>query len=702
MAVEKQSKITNEQLARRAIVYVRQSTATQLRENEESRRRQYGLKTYAEELGFHHVDVIDEDLGKSGSGKVERPGFQRLVAELVAGQVGAIFCIEASRLARNGRDWHGLIDVCGYVGALVIDPEGVYDPRLGNDRLLLGLKGSLSEYELTLLHQRSREAINSKAARGEYEFTLPIGFRWSANHKIEMDPDRRIQAAIHEVFQQFRKLKSARQVLLWFRGNRVQLPSRPTGKRDSAVTWKQPVYNTILKFLKNPLYAGAYAYGKTEGRNKMVGGRAQQTHGHRKEMDDWTVLIPDHHPGYISWEEYEANQTQIAENAYMEGRYGRTSSRGGSSLISGMLRCRRCGRMLHVTYSGAKGNVPRYHCRGAHLNHGTDSFCISFGGKRVDEAVSRELLQAVSPLAIQASVVAAEQIASSRRDRCRLLALELEQTQYDAQLAARRYEAVDPDNRLVAAELEARWNEALRHSRAVEKRLSELDEGEEQRALQSPEVLRSLAEDMESVWNDPAADMAVKHRIVRLLLEEIVADVDEEQNEVVLIMHWKGGCHSEIRVPKNRIGQHGHATSLEAQTVIERMVGKYRDDTIARTLNRLGLRTGKDLPWNRGRVATFRSSRGLPVCTTDAEQQPYMNLAEAARHLGVSPNLIRRLISSGALHAEQVVPTSPWEIPVEALDSEEVQNEVAKAKDSSNSRRRSRRQNPESRLFPEV
>ena len=384
------SKISAEQLARSAYVYVRQSTADQLRHNPESRRRQYALAERARALGWSEVIVIDDDLGVSASG-VARPGFERLLAAICSGSVGAVVSIEASRLARNGRDWHTLLEFCALVGSVIIDEEGVYDPRSANDRLLLGMKGTISEMELSLLRQRSVEALKLKAARGELHSTVAIGFVRTHDDRIEKDPDLRIREALSAVFNKFAELRSARQVLLWFRDEAINLPAAVNGPGGRSVLWRAPIYNTVLHILTNPVYAGAYAFGRTETRVRIEAGRKRVINGIRRERDQWQVLITEHHEGYIDWQTYEHNQRVIAENANMKGEMARGALRKGEALLAGLLRCGHCGRKLHVAYTGKNGNTSRYVCRGAAINHGASGKCIAFGSIRIDQGVSAEV-----------------------------------------------------------------------------------------------------------------------------------------------------------------------------------------------------------------------------------------------------------------------------------------------------------------------
>jgi DNA invertase Pin-like site-specific DNA recombinase len=671
-------KLTADRLARRAIVYIRQSSPGQVIHNQESRRRQYALADRARELGFQNVINIDEDLGRSGSGLMERPGFQRLVAEVCTGEVGAVFCIEASRLARNGRDWHHLIELCGMVAAVLVDPDGVYDPALINDRMLLGLKGTMSEFELNLIRQRSLEAIRQKAGRGELRVLLPVGLSWNSSGRIELDPDRRVQQAIQLVFTKMTEVGSARQVLLWFRREKVQLPALPRDPGGVNHVWKLPVYNSVLAILTNPMYAGAYAFGKTEARTRIVDGRARKTVGHRKPRSAWTVLLRDHHPQYLPWDQYERNQSTIAANTNMKSRMERKAARGGRALLAGVLRCRRCGRMLHVVYSGLRGVVPRYHCIGAHINHG-EGRCISFGGLRVDEAVANEVLGAVSGNAVEAALEAAEQLRRQRSDQRAALASEAEQARYEARLAARRYEAVDPDNRLVAAELEARWNGAMQRARDLDENLEAFDREAPSPSVPSRDILLSLAQDLPAIWKAPATDMRLKQRVVRILIHEVVADVDEAQHAITLLIHWAGGRHSELRVRKNPHGRHSRSTSLEAIEVVRQMAGRFSDEEIAATLNRLGLRTGAGNTWSEIRVRSARQDRRLPAFDS-SRPDGMLTLEEAARRLGVSPMSVRRLIARKQLEARQVVPCAPWEIAGTSLDSTIVREAVLRIK----------------------
>jgi hypothetical protein len=544
---------------------------------------------------------------------------------------------------------------------------------------VLGLKGTISEFELNLFRQRSMEAIRQKATRGELQIQIPVGFCWAPGGKLEKDPDHRVQQAIELVFRKFIELGSVRQVLLWFRQENICLPAFPHETGERKMVWKLPSYATLHSILTKPVYAGAYAYGKTETRTKIVEDRARKSAGHRKPQSEWKVLIKEHHPGYLSWDEYERNQSMIAANAHMHSGGEPKAGRGGGALVSGLLRCRRCGRMMQVFYPGT---LVRYVCNAGRSRYG-EGTCISFGGLRVDAAVSKEVLEAVSGNAIQAALEAAEQMQQKRRDLRTAIELELEQARYEARLAARRYESVDPDQRLVAAELEARWNTALQKVKVLESKLLEFDHESQSVPAPSKQTLLSLAQDLPAIWNSPSTDMRLKQRIVRILIREIIADVDEKSREVVLVIHWAGGRHSELRVKKFETGRSRRCTDPQAIEVLRQMAGKFSDQQIAATMNRLRLRTGVGNSWNVMRVRSARSYYQLPAFHQDddqANEAKEVTVKVAAQRLNVSQWIVRRMIEEKILPARQVVVCAPWQIPVEALDSEVIRQQATNTK----------------------
>ena len=439
--------------------------------------------------------------------------------------------------------------------------------------------------------------------------------------------------------------------------------------------WKLPVYSNIRAILTNPIYAGAYAFGKTETRTHIANGRARKTVGHPKPRREWMVLIQDHHLGYVSWEEYERNQAMMADNSFMHSGAEPKAGRGGRALLSGLLRCRRCGRMLQVSYIGTRGSVIHYQCVGAHKQRGEDR-CIAFGGLRVDAAVANEVLNAVGGNAIDAALAAGEQMQQQRQEVRRTIALEVEQARYEARLAARRYEAVDPDQRLVAAELEARWNAALQKTQELENKLRDFNDEIQSSPAPNKQVLLSLAQDLPAIWNTASTDMRLKQRLVRILIDEIVVDVDEKSSEVVLVIHWSGDRHSELRVKKNAIGKHRRCTDIEAIGVIRQMAEGFSDEQIAATLNRLGLRTGANNTWNEVRVRSAREYQQLPAFDPNHPREDFVTLRGASQRLGVGLTIVRRMIAEKKLPANQVIACAPWQIPTEALHSETVRAEV--------------------------
>jgi DNA invertase Pin-like site-specific DNA recombinase len=654
-------------LKRKAVVYVRQSTQAQVQMNLESQRRQYDLVGEARRLGFRDIEVIDDDLGRSASGTVARPGFEKLVAWLCAGEVGAVLCLDASRLARNGRDWHHLLELCGLVEARVIDPDGVYDPCRANDRLLLGMKGSISEFELSVLRSRMLEAARAKARRGELRISVPIGYVWHRELGLDFDPDQRLQQVIRLIFSRFREIGSARQVFLELRAAKIHFPRPSDGRTLVSFDWTLIRYRNVISVLKNPFYAGVYVYGKSEKRTVIQDGRAHRSYGHGKPFDDWEVFIKDHHKGYIDWEEFERNQKQIAANAY--SKVGDVKSgRGGAALLSGLLTCARCGRRLSIAYRGHAPRQTVYRCNSMDLTGAAR--CMTFGGSRVDASIAKELLCAVQPMAIEAAMEAEQMHMQTLNEQRRVVELELVQARYEATLAERRYAACDPDNRLIAAQLEKSWESTLRRVEACQVRL-DATFASAQESTAAPDFT-GLAEDLEAAWNAPGVTTRARQQLVRALITDIVADVDEKGCEIILTIHWQGGQHSQLRVRKPKTGEHGRRTSEEALAVIRSMSCRWSDQDIAASLNRMGMRTGQGMTWNAQRVCSVRREHRIHAYRSAEKNGEWLTMAEAAKLVGVTRHFIRRLINERILHADQVVPDAPYQIRASDLQSEAV------------------------------
>jgi len=661
-------------LKRKAVVYVRQSTQAQVQMNLESKRRQYELVEEARRRGFRDIEVIDDDLGRSASGMVARPGFERLVAWLCAGEVGAVLCLDASRLARNGRDWHHLLELCGLVEARVIDLDGVYDPCRPNDRLLLGMKGSISEFELNVLRARMLDAARAKARRGELRISVPVGYLWDRGVGLGLDPDIRLQEVIRLIFARFRELGSARQVLLSLRAEQIHFPRPSDGRTLVKFDWTLIRYRNVISVLKNPFYAGVYAYGKSDKQTAIKDGRAQKTYGHSKPLQEWEVLLKNHHEGYIDWAEFERNQKQLAANAY--GKVGEVKSgRGGRALLAGLFACGRCGRRLSVAYTGHAPRQAVYRCDRDNLMRGTPR-CMSFGGSRVDAAIAREVMRVVEPMAIEAALQAEQMHMDTLNEQRRIVELELQQARYEATLAERRYAACDPDNRLIAAQLEKSWEAALRRVQACETRQREVSSPSRD-ATVTPDFTR-LAEDLDAAWNAPGVTMRVRQQLVRALITDIIADVDETVREVILTIHWQGGQHSQLRVRKPKSGEHGCRTPDEALAVIRSMASRWSDQDIAASLNRMGMRTGQGKTWTAHRVSSLRRVHEIHAYRSAEKNGEWLTMNEAAKLLGVTNHVIRRLIKDQILAAEQVVPDAPYQIRASDLRSEEVVNALAR------------------------
>lgn len=666
-------KITREHLARDAVVYIRQSSPHQVTNNVESKRRQYQLVERGRQLGWSDVKVIDDDLGRSADGVI-RPGFERLLASICEGSVGMVLSIEASRLARTGREWHTLLEFCGVVNCLLADDNQIYDPRQPDDRLVLGMKGTMSEMELSILRQRAGEAKKQKARRGELLGIVATGYVRTDDDRVEKDPNRRVQDAIDLVFNKFAELQTARQVLIWMKQEQVLLPFvvYKSGKR--LVEWRTPKYRTIYHILTNPIYAGAYVFGRRKTVVKIENGRKRVIHRMRRSWTEWDVLIKEHHEGYISWEEFERNQRLMADNTNRKSNLGRGSIRRGDALLAGLFRCARCGRRLNVHYIG-RGSSQRYVCQ-SRTEAATDKLCLSFGGLRIDRVVAQEVLDRVQPLGIEAAIAVMNEHGQQQSEKRRQLENALEQARFEAARAHRQYDEVDPANRLVAAELERRWNERLINLRALEEQLAQHDQGPIT-ALdpEDRDRLLALAQDLPRVWDSVGATVETRKKIIRLLIDEIVVDVVADKIE--LVIHWHGGDHTRLSVKKNKHGQNRWTTDADVVEFVQLLARHMPDKAIASILNRSGKSTGRGNSWTSSRVYSLRRVHGIaPYREGERAERGEVTIEEAATALSLSQSSILRMLREGTLPGQQLCKGAPWIIHLQDLERQDVRDDA--------------------------
>jgi DNA invertase Pin-like site-specific DNA recombinase len=664
------AKLTPSQLRRAAVVYVRQSSPSQLERNTESTQRQYALVNRAVELGFPRaaVVVIDEDLGVSGSGVADRSGFARLAAEVALGHVGLVLGLEVSRLARNNADWYRLLDLCAITDTLIGDGDGLYHPRAFNDRLVLGLKGTMSEAELHVLRARLEGGIRSKAARGELRRGLPVGFVWGeADGEVRFHPDEQVCGAIRTVFARFAELGSVRATWLWFRAEGLAFPLQATtlGGPDQ-IRWVTPTYTAIHHVVASPVYAGAYVYGKTRHERYVTETGQVRTRSRRLPQAEWEVLIPDHHPGFIDWATYQANQARIAANIRPQAHQPGGAVREGAALLQGIAVCGRCGRRLATHYRGRR-STPGYHCAGRTLVNGRGVWCLSVGGLQLDQAVAGAFLAALTPAGLQAAVAAAEQLEADHDAALQQWRLEVERARYQATKAERRYLAVDPDNRLVARGLERDWEAKLAALAAAEAELASR-ERRRPRTLTAAEraAIGALGGDVARVWSAPTTTDRDRKELLRTLLEEVIVNVDRDAAQAHLTMRWRGGAISQLDVALPRSHLPKIRTSEDTIALVRRLAAHYPDAQIAGILNRQGRRSARGQRFTASIVQSLRHHWGIACYQPPAEspQGELVTITKAAELLGVVPSTVHRWLADGFIAGEQPTPGAPWRIRV--------------------------------------
>jgi DNA invertase Pin-like site-specific DNA recombinase len=660
-------KIQPAHLSRDAFVYLRQSSPSQLVRNPESTRRQYALVEQAVALGWNRerVRLVDEDLGITANGMVDRTGFDHMTAEVALGHVGIILGIEVSRLARNNAEWYRLLDLCGITDTLIGDGDGLYHPALFNDRLLLGLKGTMSEAELHILRARLDGGIRNKAARGELRRGLPVGLVWGEQEgEVRLHPDEAVTSALRTIFARFAEMGSVRQVWLWLRSHHLTFPLQSNTLTE--IRWVAPTYHAIHSVLTNPVYAGVYAYGKTRIERYVDETGRIRKRVRRLPRAEWAVLIRDHHEGFIDWETYEANQARIAANTRPQPHQPGGAVREGTALLQGLATCGRCGRRLTVYYSG-KHSTPGYYCAGSTLVNGRGERCLRVGGARIDAAVAEIFLDTVTPAAIEAALLAESHLEAEHDAALAQRMLEVERLRYEAQRAQRRYQAVEPEHRLVARGLEAEWETRLEELATAQ---AELARREPQRArvpttLQR-DAIRTLGTDVHQVWSAPTTTDRDRKELLRTLLEEVNIAVDRAEDKAHLTLRWRGGLLTELEMELPRYRPSPGRTDEDTIALLRRLARHYPDATIAGILNRQGRRTARGGRFTANKVCSLRRHWTIPrfeppSAPPDGE---LATVSKAAEILGVAPSTVHRWLADGFIVGEQLTPGAPWRIRI--------------------------------------
>jgi DNA invertase Pin-like site-specific DNA recombinase len=638
MSAETTMKVTASHLARTAFLYVRQSTVRQVLTNTESTVRQYALRQRAVALGWptDQIVTIDCDQGHSGASATDREGFQQLVAEVGMGRAGIVLGLEVSRLARNNADWHRLLEICGLSDTLICDEDGLYNPADFNDRLLLGLKGTMSEAELHFIRARLRGGQLSKARRGELPMPLPVGLVYDPAGKVVIDPDTGVQHAIRHLFSTFARTGSARATVQVFKDEGLSFPARVrSGPRKGELAWMPLRHWRVLRTLHNPRYAGAFAYGQSRGRKTPEG----RTTVEKLPREQWTALIHDAHPGYINWETFEANQQALALNAAAHARENeRGPAREGPALLQGLAICGRCGRRMTIGYHLRGGvEVPDYRCMGQAIQTGSAP-CNTVPGATIDPAISQLLIDTVTPVALEVALKVEAELEGRAEEADALRRSHVERARYRVDLARRRYLAVDPDNRLVADSLEADWNDTLRelndandeYQRAATGRVT-LDDAHKAR-------IRALATDFPRLWNDPATPVRERKRIARLLIEDVTIN---KTDQIHLHVRFRGGQTISLVVPIPLAAYQARQTQPNTLAELDRLLDTHTDAQAADSLNATGHRSGTGQAFTPNIVLHLRRCNGLPSHLERLRTQGLLTITELAERIGVHPSTVK-------------------------------------------------------------
>src|SRR5213594_3167706 len=638
------NKIKPAHIRRGAVVYIRQSTASQVEHHRESTARQYALVQRACDLGWpkEQVLVVDEDLGVSGASVINRAGFARMASEIALGRVGIILGLEVSRLARNNADWYRLLDLCVITDTLIGDNDGLYHPALFNDRLVLGLKGTMSEAELHIIRARLDGGIRNKAQRGELRRELPVGLVWGdKDGEVRFHPDEAVVGAIRTVFDRFAEMGSVRQVWLWVRSQGLRFPSQ-VDAWGAEIRWIAPTYRSIYQVLTNPVYAGAYVYGKSRSEKYVDEQGVVRKRSRRLPIKEWPVLLHDHHLGFLDWPTFQANLVRIRSNARAERHQSGGAVREGSALLQGIASCGHCGRGLFTYYRG-KNATPGYRCSAKDLGAGGGHHCFDVGAVGIDKAVADAFLDAITPAAVQASLLSLEQLETDRDGALQQWRLEVERVRYEAERAERRYRACEPENRLVARGLETEWENRLRDLAAAENELRRREQHHPRR-LRPDEIerLRTLGVDLRQVWTAPTTTDRDRKELLRTLLEEVIISVVKTP-------------------PYAPPGLHTDDDTIELLT---RLAKLYPDDVIAGILNRQGRKTATGQRFTAGHVGNLRRYHKMDRFERQdkVSEGELVTVQKAAEILGVVPSTLHRWLNAGFIVGEQITPGAPWRI----------------------------------------